>query len=76
MGQGTNLFFSFFFRNFVLFCVFCVVFMFPNVSKQIKKWIGGGWVWPEQSEFFSDFWILTPNTSVQIHVSDSEGKSS
>ena len=47
--------FLFFGGNFVVSCVFCVVFMFP---KQIKKWIEGwvgGWVVSDQSDFFSDF---------------------
>ena len=36
--------------NFVSFCVFCVVFMFPNVP---DRGVGS-----DQSEFFSDFWIF------------------
>ena len=34
-------------------CVFCVVFMFPNVSKKIKKWVGGGWVCGQINPSFS-----------------------
>ena len=35
MGQAPTR--IFFFRNFVFFRVFCVVFMFQNVSKKNKK---------------------------------------
>ena len=53
-GSNPNSDFFFFF-----FSVFCVVFMFPNVSKnKTKNWIGGEWVASQQSEFFSDFFIL------------------
>ena len=53
MGQAlTRIFLIFYFFG------FCVVFMFPNVSKNLKNWIGGGWVLSDQSEFFSDFGIF------------------
>ena len=31
-----------FFENVVFLCVFCVVFLFPNVSKKKKMNVGGG----------------------------------
>ena len=56
MGQAPTQILFFGGEFFVFFCVFCVVFMFPIVSKKIKIWIG--WWVSDQSEFFSDFWIF------------------
>ena len=37
MGGSSSNSDLYFFGNFVFFCVFCVVFMFPNVSKNLTK---------------------------------------
>ena len=29
--------------------------MIPNLFKKKNNWIGGGWVWSDQSKFLSDF---------------------
>ena len=42
-GSSLNSDLIFFGGEFVFVCVFCVVFLFPNVSKKVKNWIGG-WV--------------------------------
>ena len=47
----------FFWGEFCLFCVFCVVFMFPNVLKkiQIRGWVGWLLTNPSFSQIFGFF---------------------
>ena len=42
MGRAPT-WIKFFFENCVIFLVFYVVFMFPNVSKKKLDWVVGGW---------------------------------
>ena len=48
----------YFFENVAFFVCFCVVFMFPNVSKQNQMQGVGGCMGSDQSEFFLNFWMF------------------
>ena len=56
MGQAPN---WIFFLEMLCFLVFFVLFScFKMFQKKLEIGKGGGWLWSDQSEFFSDFLIF------------------
>ena len=51
-GSSPNSDYKLFFWKYSIFCDFCVVLIFTNVSKKIDRGLGS-----DYSEFFSDYWI-------------------